>query len=84
MHITGKVLRAKNGIEADGIQINHFTGVTGVLQSFGELLENGVAKRLGTRVGVHCQDSHGIVLLGVTIDDMDQYTKGMSFLVFCW
>jgi hypothetical protein len=47
----------------DGIQVNHFADVAGVLQSLGELLENSVAKRLGIRMGVHCQDFHWIVLL---------------------
>ena len=44
MHITGIVRNAKDRIEVDGIEVNHFADVTGVLQPFGKLLENGVAK----------------------------------------
>jgi hypothetical protein len=44
MHITGIVLHAKDRVKADGIQVNHFTDVAGVRQSFGELFENGVAE----------------------------------------
>ena len=62
MHIAGKVLHAEDRIEVDGIQVNDFADVAGVLQTLGELLENGVAKRLGIRMGVHCQDSHEIGL----------------------
>jgi hypothetical protein len=58
VHVTGKVLCPKNGIEVNRIQVNHFTGVTSVRQTLGKLLENRVTKRLGIRVGVHGQDLH--------------------------
>jgi hypothetical protein len=44
MHITGKVLHAKDRVKANSIEIDHFADVAGVLQPFGKLLENGVAK----------------------------------------
>jgi hypothetical protein len=62
MHIAGKIRCAKDRIKADGIQVDHFTGVTGVCEPFGELLENGMAKALGIRMCIYCQDSHRISL----------------------
>jgi hypothetical protein len=44
MHITGKVPHSKNRVKSNGIQVDHFADVTGVPQSLGELLENGVTK----------------------------------------
>jgi hypothetical protein len=54
MNITGKVPHAKDRVEPDGVEVNHLAGVTSVLQPFGELLENSVAKLRGIRMGVHC------------------------------
>jgi len=56
--IAGKILRAKDRVEADGIQVNDFAGVTSVLKPFGELLQNGMAKGLGIGVGKYGQDFH--------------------------
>ena len=44
MHVAGEVLHAKYRIESNSVQVNHFAGVAGVLQTPGELLENGVTK----------------------------------------
>jgi hypothetical protein len=50
VHIAGKILRAKDRGEADGIKIDHFTGVTGCLEPFGEMYQNGMAKGFGVGV----------------------------------
>jgi hypothetical protein len=57
MHITGKVLHAKYRIKSNGIQVDHVTDMTDVLQSCSELLENGVAKRLGIRMRASMEEN---------------------------
>ena len=62
VNIAGKILRTKDRVEPDGIQVDHFIGVTGVLEPFGELLKNGMAEGLGIGMSEHDQDFHGIIL----------------------
>ena len=54
VNMAGKILCTKDRVEADGIQIDPFTGVTSLLKSFAEPLKNGMAKGLG--VGKYGQD----------------------------
>jgi hypothetical protein len=50
--------RAKDRVEPNGVQIDHFIRVTGVLQPCGELLQNGMAKRLRIRMSEYRQNLH--------------------------